>query len=152
MRLRGARPGSRPLEKRADTPLSAAAPARPVGAVGRSGSSRGGRAMGYTCSGIVLDMQVAHLIRDARRRAGLSQAALAARAKTSQPAVARYEAGTATPSLATLERLLAASGNSLVLRVNPRPPRVSRRRIGDRSALLQQSRGRLREAARRHGK
>src|SRR5437867_2629449 len=96
-------------------------------------------------------MQVAQLIRDARRRAGLSQAALAARAKTSQPAVARYEAGTATPSLATLERLLGASGSSLVLRANPRPLRVSGKRIGDRGALLQRSRGRLREAALRHG-
>ena len=54
-------------------------------------------------------------LRAARVGAGLSQADLARRAHTSQPAIARYETGAATPSLATLERLLAATGASLVL-------------------------------------
>src|SRR2546425_3820724 len=98
-----------------------------------------------------VQVRVARLIQDARKRARLSQAGLAARAKTSQPAVARYEAGTATPSLATLGRLLAASGSSLVLRASVRPSRVSERRIGGRRALLQRSRGQLLEAAQRHG-
>lgn len=55
-------------------------------------------------------------LRTARTRAGLSQAALAKRAHTSQPAIARYEAGTTAPSIATLERLLAATGSTLELR------------------------------------
>ena|SRR5438309_1968471 len=96
-------------------------------------------------------MQVARLIRDARQRARLSQAALAARAKTSQPAVARYEAGSATPSLPTLERLLAACGSSLVLGTKERMSRATDRRSSGRRALLARSRGRLGEAARRHG-
>jgi hypothetical protein len=94
-------------------------------------------------------MRVAETIRGARARAGLSQSALAARARTSQPAIARYEAGTATPSLATLERILAASGNSLVLEIAARPGRASVR--GGRLALLRRSRERLLDAARRHG-
>ena len=54
-------------------------------------------------------------LRAARVRAGLSQASLARLAHTSQPAIARYETGVATPSLATLERLLAVTGGSIVL-------------------------------------
>lgn len=50
----------------------------------------------------------AHMLRAARTRAGLSQADLANRAGTSQPAVSRYEHGAVTPSAATFERLLDA--------------------------------------------
>src|SRR5438445_13591364 len=97
-------------------------------------------------------MQVARLVREARQNARLSQAGLAARAKTSQPAIARYEAGTATPSLPTLERLLAACGSSLVLGTRARTSRRgSHGRSSGRGALLARSRGRLEEAARRHG-
>jgi transcriptional regulator with XRE-family HTH domain len=55
------------------------------------------------------------LVRDARLAAGLSQRALAQRAGTSQPAVARYERGVATPSWETLQRLMAACGQRLRL-------------------------------------
>ncbi len=48
-----------------------------------------------------------------RLAAGLSQRALAQRAGTSQPAVARYERGTATPSWETLERIAHACGRRL---------------------------------------
>lgn len=60
-------------------------------------------------------MAPADLVRRARRRAGLSQRALAARAGVSQPAVARMESGRHNPSLATLTRLLTACGEQLVL-------------------------------------
>jgi transcriptional regulator with XRE-family HTH domain len=50
------------------------------------------------------------LVRELRRGAGLSQRALAQRAGTSQPAVARYEGGAATPSWETLQRLATACG------------------------------------------
>ncbi|MGI9016132.1 MAG: helix-turn-helix domain-containing protein [Euzebya sp.] len=53
------------------------------------------------------------LVRDARRVAGLSQRELADRAGTSQPAIARYEAGTVTPDLDTLARILHACGHRL---------------------------------------
>jgi transcriptional regulator with XRE-family HTH domain len=55
------------------------------------------------------------LVRDARLTAGLSQRALAQRAGTSQPAVARYERGIATPSWETLQRLVTACGQRLRL-------------------------------------
>jgi transcriptional regulator with XRE-family HTH domain len=50
------------------------------------------------------------LVRELRLAAGLSQRALAWRAGTSQPAIARYERGVATPSWETLQRLAAACG------------------------------------------
>lgn len=55
------------------------------------------------------------LIRHARLEAGLTQAELASRAETSQPAIARYERGKVTPSLETFERLLAACGKRAVI-------------------------------------
>lgn len=50
-----------------------------------------------------------------RLGAGLSQRALAHRAETSQPAIARYERGVATPSWETLQRLAAACGRRVTI-------------------------------------
>jgi hypothetical protein len=50
------------------------------------------------------------LVRKMRLAAGLSQRALARQAGTSQPAIARYERGVATPSWETLQRLAGACG------------------------------------------
>jgi len=55
------------------------------------------------------------LLRHLRLAAGLSQRALARRAGTSQPAIARYEGGVATPSWETLQRLAAACGRQVRL-------------------------------------
>lgn len=96
-------------------------------------------------------MDASSAIRDARTRAGLSQAELAVRAKTSQPAVARYEAGGSAPSLRTLERLLAACGSSLELAARAEDPPRRSPPARDLRALLRRSRGRLHEIARRHG-
>lgn len=57
------------------------------------------------------------LILEARRRAGLTQAQLARRARTSQPAIARYERANAMPNLATLHRLIEACGLELHLSI-----------------------------------
>ena len=51
----------------------------------------------------------------ARRRAGLSQTVLAARAGTSQATVSAYESGRKVPSVETLTRLLAATGCRLAV-------------------------------------
>lgn len=59
------------------------------------------------------------MLRQARTRAGLSQRALAARAGTSQAAVAAIESGRTSPTVPTLERLLAAAGASLALAEHP---------------------------------
>jgi len=50
---------------------------------------------------------------EARARAGLTQAELAERMGTSQSAVARLESGKTLPSVATLEKLAAATGSRL---------------------------------------
>lgn len=67
-------------------------------------------------------MSADSLIREARRRAGLGQGELARRAGTSQPAVARLERGHASPTLATLERIVAAAGFDLRLVLVPKTP------------------------------
>lgn len=69
-------------------------------------------------------MDAARALRDARRAAGLTQAALAARAGTSQATLSAYEAGRKQPSLATLSRLLEAAGARLT--VEPRLARTAR--------------------------
>lgn len=53
------------------------------------------------------------LLIEARERAGLSQRALARRARTAQSVIARIESGAANPSWQTLERLLHAAGFAL---------------------------------------
>jgi len=60
-------------------------------------------------------MDTAAVLRDARLRAGLSQAQLAARAGTSQATISAYESATKEPSVATLSRLLAATGATLTV-------------------------------------
>ena len=67
-------------------------------------------------------MDVGALLREARRDPGLSQRELARRAGTSQPTLARYEAGHAVPTLATLERILASAGKRLHLVVEDSLP------------------------------
>jgi transcriptional regulator with XRE-family HTH domain len=55
------------------------------------------------------------LLREARRRHGLTQKQLAARARTSQAAISRIERGLVSPSVATLATLLDLMGEELVL-------------------------------------
>jgi transcriptional regulator with XRE-family HTH domain len=58
-------------------------------------------------------IDAAQLVREARRRQGISQAQLALRAGTSQHAVSLIERGLRQPSLETLERLLLVTGHRL---------------------------------------
>ena len=60
-------------------------------------------------------MTAGELLREARRRHGLTQSQLAARARTSQAAISRIERGLVSPSVATLESLLALMNEELVL-------------------------------------
>ena len=60
-------------------------------------------------------MDPAELIRNVRRRRGLTQADLARRAGTSQPVVSAYEHGRRDPSFGTLRRLVEAGGERLVI-------------------------------------
>jgi transcriptional regulator with XRE-family HTH domain len=60
-------------------------------------------------------MVSASLLVEARRRAGLSQRELGARAGVAQQEIARYERGRVTPSLERLRALIAACGLELTL-------------------------------------
>lgn len=62
-----------------------------------------------------MPMDVSETLRAARTRAGLTQAALARRAGTSQATISAYEHGRKEPSVATLARLLAATGSRLTV-------------------------------------
>ena len=62
------------------------------------------------------------LLRDARARAGLSQRALAQRARTSQSIVGRIEAGLVSPSFESMAKLLAAAGFELHGELTPIAP------------------------------
>jgi hypothetical protein len=62
------------------------------------------------------------LIREARRRAGITQAELARRVGTSQPAIARYERARSMPDLPTLHRIVEACGLELRLELAESDP------------------------------
>jgi predicted nucleotidyltransferase/DNA-binding XRE family transcriptional regulator len=101
-------------------------------------------------------MQLGDRIRRLRTEAGLSQAELARRASTSQPALARYETAAALPTLPTLERLFTACGRRLELRAIPTgipaPAGTSiRGQLGPRARDLRRHRRRLLDCARERG-
>lgn len=62
---------------------------------------------------------LARVLIAARARAGLSQAQLAARMRTSQSYIARIEGGRVQPSTAVLQRLASATGTRLQIRFVP---------------------------------
>jgi transcriptional regulator with XRE-family HTH domain len=64
---------------------------------------------------MLTSMSPSVLVRDARKRAGLTQSELAARAGVTQSVVARLERGGGNPTFLTLERVLHAAGHRLEL-------------------------------------
>lgn len=98
---------------------------------------------------------IGNTLRKARRDANFSQVDLAARAGTSQSALARYETGAALPTLPTLERILAACGRRLEIQTPPARPAASiasvRSQLGPQASKLRRQRRRLLEAAERQG-
>jgi len=64
-------------------------------------------------------VDAAKLIKSSRERHGLSQRRLALRAATDQAAISRIERGEVSPSVETVERLLAAMGEQLQLVSEP---------------------------------
>ncbi len=59
------------------------------------------------------------LVREARRRAALTQRELANRAGTSQPGIARLESGRTSPSLEEVQRLMRLCGFELLVELAP---------------------------------
>jgi transcriptional regulator with XRE-family HTH domain len=64
-------------------------------------------------------MDAGELLREARRRHGLTQKQLAIRARTSQAAISRIERGRVSPTVETLGKLLAMVNEELVLDAKP---------------------------------
>lgn len=69
------------------------------------------------------EFELARVLIEARTRAGLSQAELARRMKTSQSYVARIEGGTVRPSTGVLERFAQATRTRLRIVFEPEPAR-----------------------------
>jgi len=89
------------------------------------------------------------LLRDARQRAGLTQAELAVRAGTTQSVISAYESDRRQPALRTLEELVGAAGMALEVRV--RAPRPIDRLSGPIGRRVRRKRRRLVQAAAGHG-
>ena len=69
------------------------------------------------------EFALAAVLIDARSRAGLSQADVARKMDTSQPAIARLEGGKGNPSLATLRRFAKVTGTRLTIAFEPEKSR-----------------------------
>ncbi len=65
------------------------------------------------------EFSMAQAIIEARTRAGLTQAELAKRMKTTQSVIARLESGKSKPSTTTLQNLARATGTRLEIRLVP---------------------------------
>jgi transcriptional regulator with XRE-family HTH domain len=88
-------------------------------------------------------MDAARVLRQARRRAGLTQRELGARAGVPQSMIARIESRAVVPRVDTLDRLLAACGEGL--EAAPRPG-LGLDRTGYRELLRERPADRLRQA------
>jgi transcriptional regulator with XRE-family HTH domain len=75
------------------------------------------------------------LLRRARESAGLSQRAVAKKARTAQSVVARVELGENSPSWDTMIRLIRATGHTLNVDVEPLPS-VEASELDDVSRIL----------------
>jgi uncharacterized protein len=94
------------------------------------------------------------LLRDARRRAGLTQTALAERAGVTQSVVSVYESGRRQPSFPVLVDLIGATGHTLDLSLTPTADggAVSRRPLsGPIGRRLRRHRREVRALAAAHG-
>src|SRR5499427_9360942 len=90
------------------------------------------------------------MVRQARKRAGLSQLDLAARAGVTQSVISAYESGQRQPSVPALARLVDAAGFELTLGVRRQPGRL-RRLSGPVGRRVRSRRGDLIAAAAAHG-
>ncbi len=86
-------------------------------------------------SDILPVVQAADLIRESRRRRGLTQRALAEQAGTAQSAVAAYEGGAKQPSVATVDRLVRAAGLAVTWRLVPTSAPLVATALGIEAAL-----------------
>jgi predicted nucleotidyltransferase/DNA-binding XRE family transcriptional regulator len=98
----------------------------------------------------MVNQQSGAVLREARRQAGLSQAQLAKRAGTTQSVVSAYESDARQPSLPMLNRLVAATGLELDVRVRRPRPALTRLR-GPLGARVRGQRREIKRIAARYG-
>lgn len=82
-----------------------------------------------------MDPTPGQLLREARRRHGVSQASLATRAGTTQSAISRVERDQVSPSVETLRSLLHLLGEDLVLSAEQETSGVDRSMLRQRFQL-----------------
>ena len=90
------------------------------------------------------------LLREARKRAGLSQTDLAGRAGVTQSVISAYESGHRQPAIPTLTALIEATGHELVLSLQQEPQQLSRL-SGPVGRRVRRNRHELVAAAAAHG-
>jgi len=90
------------------------------------------------------------LLRQARKRAGMSQAELATRAGVTQSVISAYESGQRQPSIPALARLIEATGFELSLGIQRQAGRL-RRLSGPVGRRVRRHRRELIAAAAAHG-
>ena len=93
----------------------------------------------------------AELLREARRRAGLTQAQLGQRAAVTQSVISAYESGQRQPSLPTLLRLLRASGHALDASLTPITSPPTAPLSGPLGQRLRRHRRKIKTIAATHG-
>jgi transcriptional regulator with XRE-family HTH domain len=76
-------------------------------------------------------------VRQLRTSAGVTQAALARAAGTSQPTIAAYEANRKSPSIATIERLASSVGLAATVEYHPAMTREERRSLALHRAIAE---------------
>jgi uncharacterized protein len=97
-----------------------------------------------------MDLTAGALLRQARKRAGLSQVELANRADVAQSVISAYESGHRQPSLPVLTQLIEATGFELTLVLRRQPGRL-RRLSGPVGRQVRRHRHDLIAAAASHG-
>jgi transcriptional regulator with XRE-family HTH domain len=85
-------------------------------------------------------------LRNARLRAGISQRELARRLRTSQSAIARLEGEGSNPTVATIQRVLDATGHRLMLAASRKDPGLDESLIRAQLELTPEQRLRAFEA------
>lgn len=65
-------------------------------------------------------MQASEVIKECRRRAGLTLRSLAERSGTSHATISAYEAGRKVPNVQTLDRIVRAAGYEIDISLAPR--------------------------------
>ena len=105
----------------------------------------------YSCSMTSGPSTSGALLREARNKSQLSQTELASRAGVAQSVISAYESGRREPAFSTLQRLISATGNRVVISLKPvgdARPGFPDTPIGRR---LRQRRASMRAVGHRHG-